>query len=174
MPPPHSVQTEEAQRDKNTQVPEGAARPASKKARREIERHIEETVLQHSEGCSTGNSDTNSDPTRIRRSTRANKGRFDSTRHINEVFLSQNSQFEGLNTHSAAFVYQAELQTDMDTYETNICDPRVYNAKFAKRGTSPDAPTFHQAISGLEAMKVEWCTGIDRGSVSVAINRNMV
>ena len=49
--------------------------------------------------------------------------------------------------------YQAELQTDMYTYECNIFDPRVYNAKFSKRGTDPDAPTFHQAISGLEADK---------------------
>ena len=46
-----------------------------------------------------------------------------------------------------------EIQTDMDTYESSITDPRVYNTKFAKRGMDPDAPTFHQALSGLEADK---------------------
>ena len=35
----------------------------------------------------------------------------------------------------------------------DIADPRVYNAKFAKRGTDPDSPTFHQALSGIEADK---------------------
>ena len=41
----------------------------------------------------------------------------------------------------------------MDSNEYNITDPRIYNAKFAKRGTGPDAPTFNQALSGLEADK---------------------
>ena len=41
----------------------------------------------------------------------------------------------------------------MDTFELDITDPRVFNAKFAKRGTDPDSPTFHHALSGLEADK---------------------
>ena len=30
---------------------------------------------------------------------------------------------------------------------------RIYNAKFAKRGMDPDAPTFKQALFGQEADK---------------------
>ena len=41
----------------------------------------------------------------------------------------------------------------MDTFELDITDPRIYTAKFAKRDTDPDSPTFHQAISDLEADK---------------------
>jgi len=41
----------------------------------------------------------------------------------------------------------------MDTYEIDITDPRVYNAKFAKRGMDPDSPTFNQAVTGQDADK---------------------
>lgn len=47
--------------------------------------------------------------------------------------------------------YQAELQNDIDTDETCITDPQVYNAKFDKRGSDLDVPTFHQVLSGLDA-----------------------
>ena len=49
----------------------------------------------------------------------------------------------------------------MATFESNITDPRVYAAKYAKKQADPDTPTFHQAMSGddadkyIEAMKEE-------------------
>ena len=50
-----------------------------------------------------------------------------------------------------ALLYQAELETDMTTFESEIIDPRVYNAKFCKKEADPDSPTFCEAISGIEA-----------------------
>ena len=76
-------------------------------------------------------------------SPRTNKGQFNSTRYINEVFLSVVHNLHDLRDHDTALAYHAELQTDMDIFESNITDPRVYNAKFAKyarRGKDPDSP----------------------------------
>ena len=67
------------------------------------------------------------------------------------MFLSNVDIQQELSSYSAALAYQAELQTDMDTFELDIIYPRVYNAKFAKHGTEPDSPSFHQALSDLEA-----------------------
>ena len=41
----------------------------------------------------------------------------------------------------------------MASYESNITDPRVYNAKFNKKISDPDSPTFKEAMSGMEADK---------------------
>ena len=71
--------------------------------------------------------------TGLRHSPRLNKGQYSSTRYINEVFLSIVTNLRDLSEYTTALAYQAELQTDMDTYEVDITDPRVYNAKFAKR-----------------------------------------
>ena len=95
------------------------------------------------------------------RSPRLNKGQYSSTRYINEVFLSTVTTLQDLDEYHTALAYQAELQTNLDTYEIDITDPRVYNAKFAKRGMDPDSPKFNQAVSGqdadkyIEAMKEE-------------------
>ena len=115
-------------------------------------------------------------PTSLRRSPRTNKGQFTTTRYINEVFLSQISHLQDLSDTQANLAYQAELQTDMNTSETHIIDPRVYNAKFAKRGTDPDAPTFHQALSGLEADKYieamkEEITNLKRMNTWILVDR---
>ena len=77
------------------------------------------------------------------------------------MFLSKVDILPDLRAPSAALAYQAELQTDINTYEVDIHDPRVYTAKFDKRGSDPDAPTLKQALSGpdsdkyIEAMKEE-------------------
>ena len=60
---------------------------------------------------------------------------------------------EDLSNYYTALACQAELQTDMDSHETNNTDPRKYNAKFSKRGRDLGAPTFNQALSVLEADK---------------------
>ena len=52
-----------------------------------------------------------------------------------------------------ALCYQAELETDMTTFESNITDPRVYLAKYAKKQRDPDTPTFHQAMASDDADK---------------------
>ena len=93
-----------------------------------------------------------------------------------KFFLTHVSQLHELSTYNAALAYQAELQTDMNTFEPDIVDPRVYNAKYAKRGTDPDAPTFHQAISGqeadkyIEAMKEE-ITNLKRMDTWILVDR---
>jgi len=66
-----------------------------------------------------------------------------------------------LESYHGALLYQAELETDMPTFTTEITDPRVYNAKFYKKPVDPDAPTFRMAMAGqdadkyIEAMKEE-------------------
>ena len=41
----------------------------------------------------------------------------------------------------------------MAKYESEIYEPRVYNAKFNNKKVDPDTPTFHQAMSGEESDK---------------------
>ena len=97
----------------------------------------------------------------LRRSACINKGQYSSTCYINEAFLSAVTELQDLSKYSTVLAYQAELQIDMLTYETDIIDPTVYIVKFSKRGMDPDSPTFHQSLSGLgidkytEAMKEE-------------------
>jgi len=112
----------------------------------------------------------------LRRSPRSNKGQYNSTRYINEVFLSTVDTLQDLSASSAALAYHAELQTDMNSFEIDISDPRVFNAKFSKRGTDPDAPTFHQALSGIEADKYieamkEEITNLKRMNTWILVDR---
>ena len=93
------------------------------------------------------------DLTGPRRSARQNKGQYSSTRYINEVFLASVQEMDNYDEYNAALLYQAELETDMTTFESEITDPRVYNAKFCRKQLDPDSPTFHEAMSGLEADK---------------------
>ena len=88
-----------------------------------------------------------------RRSARANKGQYNSTRYINEVFLSDVNKMECCSAYHMELLYQAELEIDMDAYENHITDPRVYNAKYVKKQSDPDTPIFKEATSGLEADK---------------------
>ena len=63
----------------------------------------------------------------LRRSSRRNKGQYASTRYINEVFLSAVDQIGSLDEYHNALLYQAELETDMAAFESEITDPRVYH-----------------------------------------------
>ena len=84
-----------------------------------------------------------------------------------------------IQDHDTALAYHAELQTDMDTFESNITDPRVYNAKFAKyakRGKYHDSPAFYQALSGVEADKYikamkEEITNLKRMNTWILVDR---
>ena len=60
---------------------------------------------------------------------------------------------QDLRDNHTALCYQAELETDMETFESNITDPSVYLAKYAKEQSDPDTPTFHQAMAGEDADK---------------------
>ena len=92
-------------------------------------------------------------PNTLRRSARSNKGKFTSTRYINEVFLAAVTTLHDLRDNFTALYYQAELETEMETFESNITDPRVYAAKCTKKQHDPDTPTFHQAMAGDDADK---------------------
>ena len=92
-------------------------------------------------------------PNTLRRSSRSNKGKFTSTRYINEGFLAAVTPLNDLRDNFTALCYQAELETDMETFESNITDPRVYAAKYTKKQYDPDTPTFHQAMAGDDADK---------------------
>ena len=67
--------------------------------------------------------------------------------------MSSVEQTTSLDEYQSALVYQAELEIDMASYESNITDPRVYNAKFNKKLADPDSPTFKEAMSSMEADK---------------------
>ena len=60
---------------------------------------------------------------------------------------------DNCDEYHAVSLYQVELETDMTTFESEIIDPRVYYAKFCEKQIHPDSPTFHEAMSGLEADK---------------------
>ena len=66
----------------------------------------------------------------LRRSNRHNKGKCTSARYINEVFLSIVDQIDSLDKYHNTLLYQAALETDVDSFESEITDPRVYNTKF--------------------------------------------
>ena len=69
------------------------------------------------------------------------------------MFLAAVQQIDSLDECHNSLVYQAALETDMHTLESEITDPRVYNTKFGKKPADPDAPTFRMAMSGMEADK---------------------
>jgi hypothetical protein len=71
-------------------------------------------------------------PPNIRRSLRSNKGQYNETRYINEVFLSSVTD-PSLSSHHSTLAYHAELTTDLDTGILNFSDPRAYAAK-VRRG----------------------------------------
>ena len=65
----------------------------------------------------------------------------------------------------------------MITGETDILDPRVYNAKYSKKKQDPDTPTFNQALGVLEADKYieamkEEITNLKRMDTWILVDRN--
>ena len=89
-------------------------------------------------------------PPNIRRSMRSNKGQYNETRYINEVFLSSVTD-PGLSSQHSTLAYHTELSTDLDTSILNCSDPRAYAAK-VRRGNDIDNPSFHEAIHGNHAI----------------------
>jgi len=84
-----------------------------------------------------------------RRSSRATKGKFDSTRYINEVYLSQVIKSDQ-SYQDQQLAYLAEIQTDYDSCIMNCQDPRAYTAR-TKKDFDPDTPNWHEAMHGPEA-----------------------
>ena len=99
----------------------------------------------------------------VRRSERTNKGHYNCTKYIDEVYLTMLDQTKHDNFYKKQLAYSAELLTCFDTGVHNITDPRVYAAK-TRRKDDPDSPTFHQAIHGenseeyIKAMQIEIAT----------------
>ena len=97
----------------------------------------------------------------LRCSSRSKKGQFTSTKYINEVFLAVVTPLQDSRDNFTALCYQDKLETDMETFESKITDPRVLAAKYNQKQHDPDTPTFHQAMAGddakkyIEAMKEE-------------------
>ena len=98
----------------------------------------------------------------LRRSTRANKGSFQTTKYIDEAYLTSIERLAQCDSYTNHLAYLAEISTCCDTGLENMVDPRVYAAK--SPGSDPDMPTFHQAVNGehaeewVKAMQLEVAT----------------
>ncbi|KAI2499350.1 hypothetical protein MHU86_15132 [Fragilaria crotonensis] len=88
----------------------------------------------------------------LRRSTRATKGTFQSTKYIDEAYLTSFDRIAQCDSYTTHLSYLAEISTCCDTGIENVVDPRAYAAKTP--GSDPDMPTFHQAVNGEHAE--EW------------------
>ena len=97
-------------------------------------------------------------PEPLRRSARATKGTWSSSRYINEVFLTC-VLAPTLSSQEQALAYHAELSTDYDHGLLNCHDPRAYAAQTLT--TSSDNPSYTEATTGshapeyIAAMKTE-------------------
>jgi hypothetical protein len=108
----------------------------------------------------------------LRRSSRATRGQFNSTRYIDEQANATSTDWK---SYEATLAYNAEVVTDYDTGMIDIVDPRVYAAKV--RRNDPDNPSFKQATEGphaseyIEAMKLEVATLVSQRAWS-AVTRS--
>ena len=84
-----------------------------------------------------------------RRSQRANKRYFSTTRYINEVYLSLVKTDCHDSQEAELVAYRAELSTDLESGIMRCADPRAYLAKGKK--TDPDNPSFNEAVLGEHA-----------------------
>jgi len=99
-----------------------------------------------------------------RRSTRANKGQWSSTRlaeeqahyatdYVDKIFLS--SVLDTSLSHADSLLaYQADLHTDFSFGEVQCSDPRAYLAKTKKKHDA-DNPSYHDAMSGDNAREYQ-------------------
>ena len=105
-------------------------------------------------------------PTLRRASTRSTRGSFQSTKYIDESYLTSVDDLHQHDPYLSHLVYLAEVSTCCDTGIENVIDPRVYAAK--TQGADPDSPTFHQAMNGefaeeyIKAMQLEIATLIQQ------------
>lgn len=88
----------------------------------------------------------------LRSSIRATKGSFQTTKYIDEAYLTSIQRLAQCDSYTTYLAYLAELSTCCDTGIENMADPRVYAAKVP--GSDPDMPSFHQAVNGKHAE--EW------------------
>ena len=86
----------------------------------------------------------------ICRSARSTKGEFQSTKYINESYLTTIENIEDNDPYINKLAYLAEVPTCCNSRVKNVVDPRVYVAK-TQLGADPDSPTFHQAMNGDHA-----------------------
>jgi Reverse transcriptase (RNA-dependent DNA polymerase). len=84
----------------------------------------------------------------FRRSQRSTKGTYNSTKYIDEIYLTSLLDTPRSH-HDTELTYQAELHTDLDTGDINYYDAHAYVAKLKK--SDPDNPTFSEAMSGPDA-----------------------
>ena len=90
-----------------------------------------------------------------RRSTRSTARKFLSKRFIEEVFCSIISG-SSASSYCSQLMHLAKGNTDVNTREVHISDPRVYSVK----RSDPDMPSFNEAVGEfsekyIEAMKKE-------------------
>ena len=106
--------------------------------------------------------ESSSPPPLVRRSARSTKGSFQSTKYINEAYMSSLDHQVPIDSQTTHLAYLAEIATCCDTGIENATDPRAYASKAMKN--DPDMPTFHQAMNGpfaeeyIKAMQLEVAT----------------
>jgi hypothetical protein len=95
----------------------------------------------------------------LRHSTRANKGTFQTTKYIDEAYLTSIDRLSQCDSYTSRLACLSEISTCCNTGVENVVDPRVYASKVP--GSDPDMPTFHQAMNGehleqwVKAMQLE-------------------
>ena len=101
----------------------------------------------------------------LRRSTRATRGNFQSTKYSDESYMTS---VEPTDYYTSQLAYLAEVSTCFESGIENVVDPRVYAAK--AQMADPDSPTFHQAMNGefaeeyVKAMQLEIATLVQQNT----------
>ena len=93
----------------------------------------------------------------LRHSSRSTAGKFLSKRFIEEVLCSITSG-SSASSYCSQLMHLEKRNTDVNTGEVHILDPRVY----AATRSDPEMPSFHEAVNGefskqyIEAMKKKY------------------
>jgi len=116
-----------------------------------------EADVRNSEGVTMKLEDMDKDvKSGPRHSTISTAGKFLSKRFIEEVFCSIISG-SSASSYCSQLMHLAKVNTDVNTGEVHISNPRVY----AVKRSDPDIPSFNEAVNGefskqyIEAMKEE-------------------